>query len=258
MVNFNPECYPSGVVPTKSLDKYLRYDPKLHTMTFTGDTLELRVQKRYSVYDLLEISDTVKTLGIMDAIVDGKNQVALTILAAFETAPSDIEETVIANIPYVILRYTKNDLFMVNTQVVQNSGVIYAVYMELISRGKLPYWFGYEDIAKVFDRVKEMTGSGIGADQVIFELEVAHLSRSVDDLSLMYRYAKPNSPMKFIPIKSVAYAPTSVMARLSGSRFDDGLAASLQLTSRVNQPLEDLYRAIPPSFDIHSNGSDAT
>lgn len=249
MVEFNPEYYQSGVTPVKGFDKYLKYDEKTHTMTFIGDTLEVRVQKRYSVYDLLEISDTVKTLGIMDAIVDGKYQVAPLMLAVFETSPSDIEETVINNIPYVVLRYTKGDLFMVNTQVVQNSGIIYAVYMELISRGKLPYWFGYDDIAKVFDRVREMTGSGIGADQVIFELEVAHLSRSTEDLSLMYRYTKPNSSMKFIPIKSVAYAPTSVMARLSGSRFDDGLAASLQLTSRVNQPLEDLFRAIPPSFE---------
>lgn len=249
MVKFNPEHYPAGTTPIKDFDAYLRYDDKLHTMTFTGETLELRVQKRYSVYDLLEISDTVKTLGIMDALIDGKYQVACTTLAVFETAPSDIEETVIENIPYIVLRYTKNDLFTVNTQMVQNSGIIYAVYMELISRGKIPYWFGYDDIAKVFDRVREMTGSGIGADQVIFELEVAHLSRSADDLSLMYRYTKPQSPMKFIPIKSVAYAPTSVMARLSGSRFDDGLAASLQLTSRVNQPLEDLFRAIPPSFE---------
>lgn len=248
MAIVKPEYYTETLTHITDIDKFFKYDEATHTMTFIGDTLEVRAQKRYQVYGLVELTETVKTLGILDLIIDKKYHASLTILAQVEMAPTEYSETTYGNIPYIVMTFLKGDIFLVNTQVLRNSGVIYAVYMEMISRGKIPYWFTYEDITNVFDRVKEMTGSGIGTDRVVYELVVSHLARQKDNLSQMYRYANIASPMQFIPIKSVAYAPTSTTARLAGSYFDDGLSASLLVESKQNRPLEDLFRGLPLEY----------
>ena len=239
------DAYLDAVTPITDLHPFLHYDPKTKSYTFTGNTLEVRIPKRFDVYGLQDVTDVVHTLGIMDLIIDGKWQCTLNILAQIYLEPSEISEMVIDQVPYLVLTLQKGDRLITSTQVPQNPNVTYGVYVEFITRGKPLYTLTYNNLPLIFDRVKELTGKGLGVDRVLFELIIAHLSRDPDDLFTQYRYTTMKLPSQLIPLRSVFHAPTNTTTRVVGSYAGDGTTAALQTRTTDHQPFEDILRGIP-------------
>lgn len=249
------EPYEHKLEHITDISKFVKYDDKKKILYFTGDTLEIRVLRRMEVYGLLEVSDTVQTIGIADLIIDGKYQATLNMLAVISIEPTTVKETEIDGVPYLVLTLKKNDVFIQRTQVVQNGGIVYAVYVEFITRGKPIYTLTYDELALVFDRAKQMTGSGIGVDRVLFEVIISHLTRAQKNWFIQYRHTDMKGPMAFIRLRSVSYMPTSTSSRIIGSYHDDGVDASLLTTAEKSQPFEDMLRGIPLSVtDSHDDG----
>lgn len=241
----NEAAYVDPVTRITDLDPYFKYDPKKRTYTFIGESLEVRIPKRFEVYGVLDITDSVTTLGIVDLIIDGKYEASLVILAEINIQPSDMSEMVFDGTPYLVLYLQKGDIFISNTQVPRNPGVIYATYVEFITRGKPIYTLDYDALALIFDRVKETTGESLGVDRVLYELIISHLARDADDLFQQYRHTDMKSPMQLIPLRSVTFAPTNTTTRIVGSYKDDGTVAALQTETKTDQPFENIFRGIP-------------
>lgn len=228
------------------LNPFFKHDKDKHVTYFTGDALNIRILKRFEVYNLLDITDVVQTLGVMELIIDGKYHASLNILAKIQIEPTEITEIQIGGVPYLSLSLKTGDKFIANTQVVQNASIQYAVYVEFFARGKPLHTMTYGELALVFDRVKQMTGQSLGVDRVLLETLVSHIARTQEDLFKQYRYTDMKEPMRLIPIRSVSFAPTSTSPRINGSYFDDGLTAALQNENTEHMPFEDLQRGFPP------------
>jgi len=237
--------YTHDVEHITNVDKFFRYDADNHCMIFVGESLELRVPKRFEVYGLLEVTETVTCVGVMDLIIDEKYQAGLNLLAKIEVAPREISEMVYDENAYLVMYLEHGDRFITHTQVVRDGSIVPSLYVEFITRGKTIYTLDYVKLALLFDRAKAMTGSGIGVDRVLFEMIVSHLARSQDDVFKQYRHTDMAKSMRLIRLRSVSYAPTSTTARLLGSYFDDGLTASLIHQVAHEQPFENLLRGLP-------------
>ncbi len=238
--------YSTNLEQLTDISPYFNYNPAEHRTIFTGESLTLYIPRRFGTYGLQDVADSVNTLGIMDMVIDEKYHACLNILAQIEIIPTEIGEISYAGTPYLMLILKHGDVLINNTQVVKNSRVIYAVYVEFITRGKPLYTFDYDDLALVFDHVYEMTGSGVGVDRVMFELVVSHLARDASNLFKQYRYTDMSAPMKLIALRDVSYAPTSTTSRMIGSYFDNGLTSSLLQHTDQRSVFEDLLRGIPP------------
>lgn len=228
-----------------NIDQFFTHDAIAHTLTFTGETLELRIPKRFEVYGMLEVTEKVTALAVMDVIINQKFQCGLNLLAKIEIAPREISEMVWNDVAYLVLQLEHGDQLITHTQVVRDQSIIYALYVEFITRGKLIYTLDYTSLALLFDRVEALTGSGIGVDRVLFEMIISHLARSQDDPFVQYRHTDMAKAMRFIRLRSVSYAPTSTTARLLGSYFSDALDASLIHQVENEQPFENLLRGLP-------------
>lgn len=239
------EFYADPVEKITSLKPFLKRDDKKRTITFVGDTMELRIPKRFEVYGMLDTTDVVQTLGIMDVIIDGKYQCSLDILSKITIVPTSYDDMVINGTPYLVVYLEHGDVFIQNTQVAKDANVVYAVYVEFITRGKPLYTLGYDQLALIFDRVKQLTGGGIGVDRVLFELIVSHLARDASDLFKQYRYTLMEEPPVIIPLRSVSLAPTTTSSRVFGSYFDDGLTSSLITKNTEESPFENIIRGVP-------------
>lgn len=216
------------------------------SVVFTGETLEIRIPKRFEVYDLLEVTEVVTALGIMDLIINGRYQCGMVILDQIQIEPSEVSETTIDGIPYVVLYLSPGDVFIANRFAVKQDRVIYAVYVEFLTYGKPIYFLDYNRLALIFDKAKPMTGSGIGVDRSVFEMMVAHLARDPNDLYKPYRFTDMKRPMFLIPLEQVPYSTTSTSARLLGSYFNDSTAASLVTDNKQNYPFEEILLGLPP------------
>ena len=124
---------------------------------------------------------------------------------------------------------------------------VYYVYDEFISKGRVPWYFDYEDLGKIFETAKEFAGANIGSNQEVTELIISLIARSPTDRSKYYRqFVKDLSelqtkPAVFIPLKSVQGA-TNTTNKLTGSYMTDGIISSLVNPSDRVERIEGLLR----------------
>lgn len=237
-----PGIYDTPLEKIHSISKYFEKQ-KDGSLVFIGDTLEARVPIRYKQYGFLDVTQNVETLGLMDLIIDGKYQATLNILAKVTLCPSETEERTLDDTPYLTMKFNTGDTFILYQDVIQDSGVIYCLYVEYITRGHRLYTIGYDDIAKIFDRAKELTGKSV--DRIIFEFMVSHLGRNPKNLFEQWRYTDRKLDPVIIFLRSINLSPTSTSTRMMGAYDEDGLTSSLNTEVTKQQPFEDILRGIP-------------
>ena len=227
------------------ISRFFREDASTHTVTFIGKTLEVRIPKRFEVYGLLNISDTIQTLAVMDLIIDDTYQTSMHLLAVITMNTSATTQITIGGITYIVATLAAGDVFIANTTVVKDKSTVGGIYTEFIDRGNLPYWFTYAQLMKLFDQMNTVADAGMRIDPVIFEVSFSHLARDPKDLYRPFRYLqKPDAPFTMVGLRSVELATSSTSARLLGSYFSDGLNASLTHQVTERQPFEDLLRGL--------------
>lgn len=226
----------------KDLDQFFSYDEKNKEMRFIGSELKLYIPQRYEVYDMLFIAETVKTLAVFDMVIDDKYHAGLLMLATIEIEPDDVSNTIVDGIPFLVLTLSKGARFICHTERIADNTIVYSLWMEFITRGKLLYNIGYEALSTLFDQAGPMCGANLNVDHVIFEVIYAHLCRDPENRSIQHRHSD-NKDFKLIPLRDVGYATTSSSSKLIGSYFREALNSALIQTSETRHPFEDLLRS---------------
>ncbi len=242
--------YSKDLEPIDNITPYFLYDEKKGSLTFIGKTLELRIPKRFEKHGYLVIGDAVTTLGVMDIIIDDEYHAGLNLIASITISPSDIGKFHYEGIDYVVLYLKENDIFINNVNILQDSNVVYALWVEFINNGKLPYFVNYQSLLNLFSHARELTGQGIGVSQSVYGGIIAHLARDSDNVSIPYRLTDMTKPMEFIALKSVSQGPTGTLARITGAYFkDEGLTSALRYQIDEPQPFENILRGIVTTKD---------
>ena len=228
---------------TKDIDRFFEYDDTQKSMTFIGSSLVVYIPKRYEVHNLLTIADTVTTLGIVDLIINDTYQAGLLMLTTIEIEPDDIATIMIGDLQYIKLTLSQGSKFICNTERIADSSIVYAVWMEFITRGKLIYNISYDALATLFDRSYAMCDQRINVDHVVFEIIYSHLCRDPKNLAVQYRHTDMSEPFSMIALRNVGYATVSTTSRLLGSYFGQALNSSLLQTTVAHSEVEDLLRS---------------
>lgn len=240
--------YSQVLKPINDVSPYFQKN-KEGSMIFIGDTLELRIPTKFSQYGALTIGEDVSTLGVFDMIINNEYHVGFNLLGNIVISPSDIGQFTYAQIEYTTLFLNKNDVFMKSTRILQYPNVVYIIWTEWVTGGKVPYYVDYKSLLKIFEHVRELTGQGIGVSRSVFEGIIAHLSRDKDNLALQYRLTDMEKPMKFVALNSVSQAPSGNLARLNGAYFrDQGLTSALLYDTHEIQPFENIIRGLPANL----------
>jgi len=222
------------------IDKY--FEVRGMEMIFIGEELHVYIPMRYEVYQLLDISDTVTTLGIVDLVINNTYRAGLALLSSIEIDPDEISYLTVDSYSYVVLTLTKGSRFICRTDIVKDKSIVYAMFMEFITRGKWLHIFDYDAIAGLFDQAKAMCDASFPVDHAILEVIYSHLARDPKNISVQYRHTDMSGDFEMIPLRSVSYATTSTTSRLMGSYFNDALNAALVSPNEEHHPFEDLLR----------------
>lgn len=248
--------YPQGATKTDNVEKFFRVNESDFSMTFVGESLELWIPSAFEKHGMLEIGENVTTIGVMGMLIDGKYHTGLNILAPITISPSDMRKTAFEGVEYLVLTLQTGDTFMTSYRVVQNPQIIFVIWTEIIERGKLPFWFTYESLLKIFEHARAHTGSGIGVSQSVFEGIIAHISRDPHNISKQYRLTEMQEPFQLVALSSISNATTGTVARLNGSYFrNEGLTSALRNQVEEQQPFENLLRGISSSVYESRDGA---
>lgn len=221
---------------------------KVGTALIALEPLRVQIPERFAERGLAEIEDISYILGFMTIITEDNHYASSTVTAMIRTEPDRVGKVVVDDVGYIELYYDVGSAVIASTDVVVNDNLPHRVYTEMLGKARIPWYYGYEDIPKMFADTKLYNGVTIGADLALWEYISAQLCRDPDNIRKFYRQrlnAKKDTltlTPHYIPLRNVSVGATNVTAKLGGSYTNDGLTSALTHPSDRAEKIETLLR----------------
>lgn len=212
------------------------------------EPLRIHIPVRFAERNLAVIEDVSYVLGFAAIITEDNYYASSMVPSMWRTEPDRVGQVVVDDIPYIELSYEKGSSVIANVNLVMVDNMIHRVWMEMYGKAKVPWYYNYEDVIRMFFGTGKYNGVKLGYDRAILEYAAAAVCRDPDDTLKFYRQ-RPNAKSDFltkppvlIGLRNVALQATNFTARTAGSYSDDGLTVSLVNPSDRAERIETMLR----------------
>lgn len=195
--------------------------------------VKMYIPARFPQRDLATFAEEITLTGICAITLDDKYYMSAMICAPIRTEPSLNSSVIIDDVEYIELHYEPGDRVICSLDLVMIDNLLYRIYDELLAKGRVPWYISYEDLGNLFTTSLKHAGVQIGATPAVLEIIASTIARDPADLRRYYRQVVQtveeirDNPPVIIPLRNVSYGATSTIAKLSGSRFDDGMTSAI-------------------------------
>lgn len=202
---------------------------------------------RFSERDLAYIEAEINIVGIFAIVVEDKYAVS-TINAMMRIVPTSYKIVSIDETDYFEFYFEPGATVVANMNLVKTDVLVYSIYDEIISKGNIPWYLSYFELAGLFDTAQYHAGANIGTNREITELIVSLIARDEADRSRYYRRVVKSieevnkKPPVFIPMRSVIYAATNTLNKIAGSYMEPGIVSALVSPSDRVENIEQILR----------------
>jgi len=185
----------------------------------------------------------VKLAGIYAIGLDTGDYAVHTAIVMETLTPSDIVNyTHIDGDIYVCLIFEKDTVLMPDNTVPKLDVVSKDIFTEFYSKGNIPWFLNYNDIANLFRDAKSTSGSNMGEDFTTFEILASLLFRDSEDLTMPIRYSDGKIDYTTIGLNNIVYGYSSTDAKLVGGYFSAGITNAMVLPESAPTALGDALR----------------
>lgn len=221
--------------------KFIRDAAKVHKAiekTAEGSFVALKPVKvyipaRFPQRDLATFEEEITFVGICAIVVDDTYYAASKICAPFRSEPTLVSTLVIDDVEYIEMHYEKGDRVICSEDLVKIDNLLYRIYDEIIAKGRVPWYMSYQEIGGLFGTSLKHAGVRVGKTPTVMEIIASAICRDSADLRRYYRQVAETyedvstNPPTVIPLRNVSYGATNTIAKLSGSRFDEGMTSAI-------------------------------
>lgn len=195
--------------------------------TFTNTEIKVMFPSRYIKRELAYIqNDFVRVIGIYAILDNDNNYTVIRTPIYHELQYNHLEYVVVDDVEYVLTTVFKDTVFILNNNLVVSDKFVYDIFDEFFSKGKVPWYLNYEDVARLFEDGVKFANVKIGNDPFIFELLTSIIARSSDDKTKKYR-TNPSNGLAFVGLNDVIYGFNNTGASLIGGYFKEGIVNSI-------------------------------
>ena len=211
------------------------------------EQVKIYVPYRYIERDLAIIGVENHILGI-HAIVVGECYAVTLVDAMVPIEPSQTNKVKMAGDDFLEFVFDAGSTVFKSLNLVCVDTLTYRIYDEIFAKGNIPWYLGYEELARIFDTAKKHADANIGMEQEVTQLIVSLIARSREDRTKYYRTVVQstddliNNPPAFVPLMSVRYSATNTLTKLGGSYFGQGVVSALINPSERTERIENLLR----------------
>lgn len=214
----------------------------------TKKAIKIYIPSRFIERGLAEIGIKTHIVGIYAIVLDDTYYAVSLVNAMVQIEPSSTTKVMFDEEQYYEFSFDPGSTVLSSTNLVKTDTLVYRIYAEIISKGNVPWYLGYLDLAKIFDTAKYHAGANIGKNHEVTELVISIISRDKENRHLNYRQVVKDfneiktKPPVYISLKNLTYAATNTTNRIAGSYFGDGLVSALvNVTDRV-EGIENILR----------------
>jgi hypothetical protein len=209
---------------------------------------KIYIPARFTERGLAELGATdTYIVGICSIVVDSFYAV-MNVCAMVRIEPDDINRIKIQGDEYIEFTFSKGSTIITTLDLVKNDQLVYRIYDEIISKGRVPWYMSYNDLGHIFDTAKHHAGANIGENPEVTKLIVSMIARDRNDKSKYYRTVAQEPdvlkkyPPTFIALKSVIYAATNTLNKLAGSYFSTGVVSALVEPTTRSERIDTILR----------------
>lgn len=206
------------------------------------------IPTRYKEKALAVVGDEIRVLATFCFTAEDACYSVWRICAKMQLTPTSMTTVKVNGDEFFEFYFEAGQTICPNLNLVRHAADAYNLYDEVIAKGHIPWYFGYEDIGKLLLTAPDHAGITLAANNVPLEIIAAAITRSRKDRTIYYRHTVDTlsdvhrlSPA-FIAFRSIMYGATNVTAKLMGSYFDEGLLSSLVQRSERKEDVETLLR----------------
>lgn len=191
------------------------------------------IPSRFEERGLAQIGIDTYIVGIYAIIVEDKYYAVSLVNTMLRITPSSTMKIKIKGVEHYEFTFDPGQIVLPRTNVVKDDILVYKIYDEILSKGKVPWYLGYDELGHIFDTALSHAGANVGTSPEVTELIVSIIARNKDDRTKYYRSTiesigelKTNPPV-YISMKSVPYAATNTTNKLAGSYWSEGVVSAL-------------------------------
>jgi hypothetical protein len=225
---------------------YLKELPDMRLVTTKG--VKMLIPSRYAERGLAQIGVETYIVGICAIVVDDKYYALLMVNAMVRVEPTSSMKIMIDEDEYYEFYFEPGSTVMSSLLLVKTDTLVYKIYDEIFSKGRVPWYMTYQDMGKLFDTAVLHAGANVGKNHEVTELLVSLIARDENDRHKFFRQTlqsaadlKKKKPA-VIPLRSVTYAATNTTNKLAGSYFHDGVVSALNSPSERVERIEGVLR----------------
>ncbi len=208
--------------------------------------LKIVIPCRFAERGLAYVGINTRIIGIFAIIVEDQYYGVSLANAMMPITPSSTNKVMYDEDEYYEFSFDAGATVCPSLQLVKIDTLVYNIYDEILSKGRVPWYLSYELMGQLFDTAKEHAGANIGQQQEVTELMVSLIARDPDNRIMYYRQVVAQDPKRspvFIPLRSVAYAATNTLNKIAGSYAKDGMISALVTPTERVERLEALLTA---------------
>lgn len=209
---------------------------------------KIYIPLRFTECGLAFVGVETRIVGIYAIVVDDVFYGVSNICALVPITPTSTLKVTVGDEEYFEFTFEAGSVIIPNLNLVKTDTLAYRIYDEILSKAKVPWYMGYNDLGSIFDTANYHAGANVGNNQEVTELIVSMLARNEKDRHVYYRsIIKTAADLEkikpvFTPLRSVQYAATNTTNKLAGSYFGVGVNSALVSPATRVEHIEKLLR----------------
>lgn len=194
----------------------------------------IHIPNRFIDKGLVSLGNETYIVGYF-AITDNQGNYGVSNAAAMlKIEPTSQTKYTWLNEEYVQFEFPAGSIVVADTQLVEQSTLLYNIYAYFIGGGVIPWFMDYEkDVLRLFETDQLHAGARLTANRAIYHMIAATIARYHKDRTVYYRQAIERKSdivsirPDYVSFKSVIYGPKSTASKLMGNYFDQAVPAAL-------------------------------
>lgn len=207
---------------------------------------KIYIPARFGERKLAILGHETYIVAIFAMVVDDRYYAVSIEPAMMRIDPTTVNTINLDGENYYEFTFDPGSTVIANTNLVKKDTLTYDIFQEIVSKGRVPWYISYEDLATLYDGAPKHAGVTIGANHAIIEMILSVIARDPSDATKYYRQALKDAkgPIKplYVPFSSVTHGATNTTAKLMGAYWKEGLNSALVNPTDKVERVEELLR----------------
>lgn len=210
--------------------------------------LTILIPEYFTRCGLASIGKETYILGVY-AIANEQNEYAISnVPALMRISPSFTRQVKIQDQEYLAFEFEPGSVVIENTDLDKNAVLIYPIFNDILSKGRVPFQLTYEDAGKILANAERFAGTGIVKNWEVVATLLSLLARDPKDPKRAFRevvttFKEVDETQPFwSPIRSVQFLASNTINKLAGSRFQEGTISALTNETEQLEPIDEILR----------------